>query len=75
MNENFERDVNIYMNELLNDDELMNSEDNMIARLCAFLVVGNLVGFNVDELNDIAKELSADLLSMARHDESHESGV
>jgi len=69
MNENFERDVNIYMNELLNDDELMNSEDNMIARLCAFLVVGNLVGFNVDELNSIAKELSDNLLKMAKYDD------
>ena len=69
MNENFERDVNIYMNELLNDDELMNSEDNMIARLCAFLVVGNLVGFNVDELNSIAKELSDNLLKAAMYDD------
>lgn len=75
MKEDFERDVNVYLNEILNDDELMSSEYNMTTMLCAFLIASNLVGFNVDELNDIAKELADNLLKMARHDESHESGV
>ena len=69
MKEDFERDVNVYLNEILNDEELMNSEYNMTVMLCYFLIAANLVGFDVDELNSVAKELSDNLLKMAKYDD------
>lgn len=69
MKEDFERDVNIYLNEILNDEELISSEYNMTVMLCAFLIAANLVGFDVDELNSVAKELSDNLLKMAKYDD------
>ena len=69
MKEDFERDVNVFLNEILNDEELMSSEYNMTVMLSAFLIAGNLVGFNVDELNSIAKELSDNLLKTAMYDD------
>ena len=69
MKENFERDVNVYLNEILNDEALMSSEYSMTAMLCAFLIAANLVGFDVNELNSIAKELSDNLLKSAIYDD------
>lgn len=69
MKEDFERDVNVYLNEILNDEALMSSEYNMTTMLCAFLIAANLVGFEVDELNSIAKELSDNLLKTAMYDD------
>ena len=69
MKEDFERDVNIYLNEILNDEELISSEYTMTVTLCAFLIAANLVGFNVDELNSVAKELSDNLLKSAIYDD------
>lgn len=69
MKEDFERDVNVYLNEILNDEALMSSEYNMTTMLCAFLIAANLVGFDVDELNSVAKELSDNLLKTAMYDD------
>lgn len=69
MKEDFERDVNVYLNEILNDEALMSSEYNMTTMLCAFLIAANLVGFDVNELNSVAKELSDNLLKAAMYDD------
>lgn len=68
MKEHFETRISELLNEILNDAAIMNSEDEMFARVSAMLIAGNLVGFDMDSMNFHAKELAEDLLRKARTD-------
>jgi hypothetical protein len=68
MIEQLETRISELLNEILNDAAIMDSENEMLARVSAMLIAGNLVGFDVGYMNVHAKEVADDLIRKARTD-------
>jgi hypothetical protein len=69
MRDEMENRISELLNEILNDAAIMDSESEMLARVSAMLIAGNLVGFDMETMNFHAKELADDLLRKARTDD------
>jgi hypothetical protein len=69
MRDEMENRISELLNEILNDAAIMDSESEMLARVSAMLIAGNLIGFDMETMNFHAKELADDLLRKARTDD------